>query len=381
MGPVFSNQVDDFALASPDENIAKEIYKIIGDRIKFPSEKSPPFEYLGLMNDYNGVKVEQTSTNIAIHAKDYITRVLTSHGWDKPSSPTDDRNPKKPPFSPDMLPNMYKQEGDLEDTPGHAKREDKFGFKYRSILGELMFAYVTCRPDIGYHVTTLSKFSTAPADVHYLALKSVVRYLRSTIDWGIIYDRGYTESTLPKTTRAYIDPPDDLPEFPVAEYKTQLVGYVDAAHANDLRKRRSTTGYAFMINNGIVSYRSKTQSVTATSSTEAEFLAAVTAAKQAKYLRAVMKDLGFVQEGPTPLYEDNESAINIVNHRVPTERSRHIDIQHFAIQDWAEAGDIIMRHIPGIINPPDDLTKPLGWILHSRHARRIMGHYHPIIKY
>jgi len=38
-----------------------------------------------------------------------------------------------------------------------------------------------------------------------------------------------------------------------------------------------------------------------------------------------------------------------------------------------EAGDIVMRHIPGIINPADDLTKPLGWVLHARHARRIMG--------
>ena len=69
------------------------------------------------------------------------------------------------------------------------------------------------------------------------------------------------------------------------------------------------------------------------------------------------------------------SAIKMINARVPTERSRHIDIQHFAIQDWKEAGDIVMRHIPGILNPADDLTKPLGWVLHARHARRIMGHY------
>ena len=33
-----------------------------------------------------------------------------------------------------------------------------------------------------------------------------------------------------------------------------------------------------------------------------------------------------------------------------------------------------MKHIPGIINPSDDLTKPLGWVLHARHVRRIMGH-------
>ena len=106
----------------------------------------------------------------------------------------------------------------------------------------------------------------------------------------------------------------------------------------------------------------------------AEFLAAVVAAKQAKYLRAVLTELGFPPAGPTPIYEDNMSAINMINNRIPTNRSRHIDIQHFAIQDWREQGDIVMKHIPGI-NPPDDLTKPLGWILHARHARRSMGHY------
>ena len=69
------------------------------------------------------------------------------------------------------------------------------------------------------------------------------------------------------------------------------------------------------------------------------------------------------------------STIRMVNSRIPTARSRHIDIQHFAIQEWKEAHEIVLRHIPGVINPADDLTKPLGWVLHSRHARRIMGHY------
>ena len=50
-------------------------------------------------------------------------------------------------------------------------------------------------------------------------------------------------------------------------------------------------------------------------------------------------------------------------------------MQHFAVQDWKEAGDIIVSFVPGIVNPSDDLTKPLGWILHARHARRIMGHH------
>ena len=121
--------------------------------------------------------------------------------------------------------------------------------------------------------------------------------------------------------------------------------------------------------------RSKTQSTTATSSTKAEFLAAMTAAKHAKYLRVVLLELGYPQDGLPPLCKHKMPAINMINNRVPTERSRYIDIQHFAIQDWAEAKDIVMRHIPGILSISDGLTKALGWVLHSRHARRMVGHF------
>jgi hypothetical protein len=70
------------------------------------------------------------------------------------------------------------------------------------------------------------------------------------------------------------------------------------------------------------------------------------------------------------------SAIKMINARIPTEHSCHIDIQHFAIQDWKDANIIVLCHIPGVINPSDDLTKLLGWVLLSHHAHHIMGHYH-----
>jgi len=63
----------------------------------------------------------------------------------------------------------------------------------------------------------------------------------------------------------------------------------------------------------------------------------------------------------------------MINVCVPTERSRHIDIQHFVIQDWKDSGDIVKQFIHGVINPSGDLTKPLGWVLHERHARCVMG--------
>jgi hypothetical protein len=61
------------------------------------------------------------------------------------------------------------------------------------------------------------------------------------------------------------------------------------------------TGYTFVLSGGIITYHCKTQSITATSSTEAEFLAAVLAAKHARYLCSIMKELGFEQQAPTLL--------------------------------------------------------------------------------
>ena len=145
--------------------------------------------------------------------------------------------------------------------------------------------------------------------------------------------------------------------------------------ANDLRDRRSAAGYGFCLSGGLIVWKSKTMSIVATSSTEAEFLAAVSAAKTAICLRSVLEELGFPQTAPAPLHEDNASAIKMINAGKPTERSRHIDMQAFAIQQWKQKQLITMHHIPGVHNPSDDLTKPLGWVLHERHARRMLGHY------
>ena len=48
---------------------------------------------------------------------------------------------------------------------------------------------------------------------------------------------------------------------------------------------------------------------------------------------AVLLEIRYQQNGPNPLYEDKLSAINVINNRTPTERSRHMDIQHFAMQE------------------------------------------------
>ena len=76
-----------------------------------------------------------------------------------------------------------------------------------------------------------------------------------------------------------------------------------------------------------VVYQSRTQTVTAGSSTKAKFFASYSAGKIARYLRAILFELRFEQKGPTWIYIDNEPALQIINdNSTPTERVCHVAI-------------------------------------------------------
>ena len=136
-----------------------------------------------------------------------------------------------------------------------------------------MYCYVTCRPDIGYAIVTMSKFSSKPLKLHYRYLKSIAKYLRNTKHWGIRFKRTIIDNMLPPPKIHHIfSHPSTLPDFPVDINEPVLKAFTDAAYANDHRNYRSTTGYLFTYCGGAIIYRSKTQSVNALSSTEAEFI-------------------------------------------------------------------------------------------------------------
>ena len=365
---LLKRQVDDIAIAAPTQQIAQEIIEIIG--------KSVHIEGKDLLTKFNGVEVDQTREYIRIHCATYISNVLSKHGWDTVS---DADHSIKEPIPTTMFKQIDLDQGPPEKSPEAVALEKEFGFSYRSLLGELMYSYVICRLDIGYILTKLSQFSQAPAAIHYSCLKRVTLYLRETKDWGIVYWRSQPYAILPIGSFKPLEINDPtLPAFPSSTDPLQLVGYVDASHATDIKTRRSVTGFILTLCGGAICYRSKVQTSVATSSTESEFVAAVTASKAVLYLRSVLKQLGCEQLFPTPMYEDNEAAILMINASKPTVRARHIDIQHFAIQEWKLRGDIIFFHIPGVINMSDAMTKAVGWILHTRHNRRAMGHHLPI---
>ena len=163
----------------------------------------------------------------------------------------------------------------------------------------------------------------------------VATYLIKTSHWEIRFKRSkalnlsekdYKNGFVPSTSYNIPIDPTLTKTFDVDINSNKLIGFVDAAHANDLRKRRSTTGVVFTFMGGAIVYKSKTQSLTASSSTEAEFIAAHAAAKIARYLRMLLKQLGYEQKDLTPIHIDNLPALHMINdNSSPTKRTRHID--------------------------------------------------------
>jgi hypothetical protein len=140
--------------------------------------------------------------------------------------------------------------------------------------------------------------------IHYDALCQVARYLRMTKTQGLFCWLSTLFPLLPPDTIQPLASDPNLPNFPLPQSPTELAGYVDAAHATDLVTRRSIIGLIFMFGGGPLAYKSKILSAVSSSSTAAEFLAAVHAAKIAKYLRSILLKFGYPQLRPTIMFED-----------------------------------------------------------------------------
>ena len=126
-------------------------------------------------------------------------------------------------------------------------------------------------------------------DEHFKALRAVCRYLRATKHWSLIYQRPVPLADHPDVAFPYVPEDPTLLPFPDI-LRDELIGFLDAAHAT-AHLRRSITGLAIYFCGAAIAWKSRVQLVTATSSTEAEFYAAVACAKIVKFLRYVLQEL------------------------------------------------------------------------------------------
>ena len=205
---------------------------------------------------------------------------------------------------------------------------------FQQIIGSLMYLMIGTRPDIAAAVSIISQFASNPTTLHHQAAKRILRYLKGTINLKLNYGDKDT--------------------------KPMLIGYSDANWGNDINTRRSTTGYIFYLSGGAISWSSKRQATVALSSTEAEYMALSQTTREAIWLRTLLAELNYPQEGATTLFEDNQSAIALAKNPVHHARSKHIDIQHHYIREKIESKEIDINYMPTDAMIADALTKPLA---------------------
>ncbi|KAF8072704.1 Retrovirus-related Pol polyprotein from transposon TNT 1-94 [Scenedesmus sp. PABB004] len=206
-----------------------------------------------------------------------------------------DAKPRVLPLSPAAR--LSTADGDALDT---AK------FNYSALIGSIMYLAISTRPDIAYTVGLLSRFMAKPTTAHWEAARSTLRYLSGTADVGITYAG-----------------PDQ-----------HLVGFTDS------------------------DYAAKRQPTVAASTTEAEYLAAAAAVKEALWLRNLLRELG-LHINTVHIHADNQSAIKLLLNPMSSSRSKHIDVAYHFAHERVTRGEVNFSYLPTGEMTADVLTKAL----------------------
>ena len=135
-----------------------------------------------------------------------------------------------------------------------------------------------------------------------------------------------------------------------------VTGYVDSDYAKDPYKGRSITGYAFLVQGCVVSWKAMLQHVVALSTTEAEYMALTEAVKEAIWLRGILEKLG-VKLDTVAVNCDNQGAIHLLRNHIFYERTKHIIVCYHFIKEVLEAKTVEVLKVGTEHNASDALTK------------------------
>ena len=201
--------------------------------------------------------------------------------------------------------------------------------KYRKLVGALLYAATSTRPDIAYATSMLCRAMSKPTDELLAAALRVLAYLSRHKHIGL----RYTPCARP------------------------LEGFADA----DWAVRHSQSGFVFQLGRAAVSWGSKKQVLVALIPCEAEIMAASEAAKEAIHLRALYNELSQCEAEPTRLHLDCEAAIDTAYNPLHHSKLKHVERRHFFIRQVVEDHqlELIVPYVESDKNLADFFTKPL----------------------
>nr|GEW14223.1 putative ribonuclease H-like domain-containing protein [Tanacetum cinerariifolium] len=187
---------------------------------------------------------------------------------------------------------------------------------YRSMIRSLMYLTAS-RPDIMFAICACTRHQVTPKKCYLHAAKRIFRYLKGNPKLGLWYHK---------------------------ESPFDLVAYSDSDCGDDNQDRKSTTRGCQFLGRRWISWQCKKQTIMATSTTEAEYVAAVSGCGQVLWIQNQLLEYGYNFMN-TKIYIDNNSAICIVKNLIYHSKTKHIEIRHHFIRDCYEKKLINVDHI------------------------------------
>lgn len=257
---------------------------------------------LGPLSYFLGLEVTRVKPGIFLSQTKYATDLLIKSGMDTIRSCS---SPCLPHYQ------MTKSQGTPLKDPT----------VYRSIVGALQYL-TSSRPDIAYAVNTVCQFMTSPTDVHYAAVKRILRYLQGTLQKGLFFS----------STGALNN-------------SVHIKAFCDADWAGEVIQRRSTTGFVVYLGLCPVSWQSKKQGTVSRSSTESEYRSLANTAAEISWLRHLLCDLK-VQVPRAPLLKcDNLSAIALAFNPVFHSKIKHLDNDFHFVRERVQRSDLCLEYV------------------------------------
>ena len=291
---------------------------------------------LGICREFLRMRIGYKGRKILIDQTDYLRKILKRFGM------TDAKMAKTP------LPTGYKPE------PFEGTSTPQLRSQYQALIGSLLFLMLGTRPDIAFAVTQMAKFASNPSDEHLNWAMYILRYLQGTRDYALVFD---------------------------GDSNKGLMAYCDASYGDDRteldRKRRSTQGYFFQLANASIKWHSRTQTLVATSSTMAEYMALSDCARDCAWYKILFKELGKPIDYVL-LYGDSRGAIFNSQNPVTQKGIKHIEIRYHYIREQVELGTIKIFYVTTKDNIADMFTKNLGPLDFLCHRAELGLEFYPL---
>ncbi|GJV55267.1 putative ribonuclease H-like domain-containing protein [Tanacetum coccineum] len=229
--------VDDIIFGSTKKSLCTEFEKMMRKKFQMSS--------MGELIFFLGLQVKQKEDGIFISQDKYVIEILKKFSFTDVKTASTPMETQKP---------LIKDE-DCEEADVHL---------YRSMIGSLMYL-TSSRPDIIFAVCACARYQVKPKMSHLHAVKRIFRYLKGQPKLGLWYPK---------------DSPFDL------------VAYTDSDYARASLDRKSTTGGCQFFGCRLISWQCKKQTVVANSTTEAEYVAALSCCGQVLWIQNQLLDYG-----------------------------------------------------------------------------------------